>query len=139
MKGPTSGLSQQVGGAEGSPTLEARGRVPSGPDKAGTGQYYQMTRVRQAMTEGVMQVNQWLNPLKILKMASCVSRRAEAVASTGPVAPWPRGPVAPWPRGPVAPWPCALWADNRPDRLGPIRALHRGAIGPPLASAGAAV
>ena len=51
MKGPTSGLSQQVGEAEGSPTLEVQGRVASGPDKAGTGQYYQMTRVRQAMTE----------------------------------------------------------------------------------------
>ena len=36
-------------------------RVGSSPDKAGTGQYYQMVRVRRTRREGVTRVNQWLN------------------------------------------------------------------------------
>jgi hypothetical protein len=36
----------------------------SSPDNAGTGQYCQMARVRQARQRGVTQVNQWLNPRK---------------------------------------------------------------------------
>ena len=39
-------------------------RAGSSPDKAGTCQYYQMVRVRQARQRGVTKVNQWLNPLK---------------------------------------------------------------------------
>ena len=59
-----SGLSQQVGEAEGSLILEVQGRAESSPDNAGTCQYYQMVRVRQARRRGVTKVNQWLNPLK---------------------------------------------------------------------------
>ena len=36
-------------------------RVGSSSDKAGTGQYYQMVRVRRTRREGVTRVNQWLN------------------------------------------------------------------------------
>ena len=64
MKGPTCGLSQQAGEAEGSLTLETQGRVGSSPDNDGTGRYCQTARVRQARREGVTRVNQWLNPLK---------------------------------------------------------------------------
>jgi len=51
MKGPTSGLSQQAGEAEGSLTLEAQGRTGSSPDNDGTGRHRQTTWVRQATTE----------------------------------------------------------------------------------------
>jgi len=46
---------------EGSLTQEALGRVGSSPDKAGTGQYCQMVRVRRTRQKGVTQVNQWWN------------------------------------------------------------------------------
>jgi hypothetical protein len=46
---------------EGSLTQEALGRVGSSPDKAGTGQYCQMVRVRRTRWKGVTRVNQWWN------------------------------------------------------------------------------
>jgi hypothetical protein len=44
--------------------LEVQGRAGSSPDNAGTCQYRQMVRVRQARRRGVTKVNQWSNPLK---------------------------------------------------------------------------
>jgi hypothetical protein len=44
--------------AEGSLTLGTKGRAASSPDKAGTGQYCQMTWGRRAKREGVTTVNQ---------------------------------------------------------------------------------
>ena len=46
-------LSQQGGGAEGSPTRVTTGRVASGPDKARACQHYQMVRVGRAGRKGV--------------------------------------------------------------------------------------
>ena len=46
-------LSQQGGGAGGSPIRVTTGRVASGPDKAGTCQHCQMARVRRAGWKGV--------------------------------------------------------------------------------------
>jgi hypothetical protein len=57
-------LSQQVGEAGGSLTLEVQGRAGSSLDNAGTVRNRQTVRVRQARREGVTRVNQWLNPLK---------------------------------------------------------------------------
>jgi hypothetical protein len=59
-----AGLSQQVGEAGGSLTLEVQGRAGSSLDNAGTGRNRQTVRVRQARREGVTRVNQWQNPLK---------------------------------------------------------------------------
>ena|SRR5205807_9825220 len=53
MKGPTSGLSQQVGEAEGSLILGAQGRVGAALDDDGTERHCQTVRVRQARREGV--------------------------------------------------------------------------------------
>ena len=64
VQGPTAGLSQQVGVAEGSPWLEVQQRAGSSPDNDGTGRHHQTARVRQARRRGVTRVNQWLNPLK---------------------------------------------------------------------------
>ena len=64
VQGPTSGLSWQVGVAEGSPALEVQRRAGSSPDNDGTGRHHQTARVRQARRRGVTRVNQWLNPLK---------------------------------------------------------------------------
>ena len=58
------GLSQQVGEAGGSLTLEVQGRAGSSLDNAGTVRNRQTVRVRQARREGVTRVNQWLTPLK---------------------------------------------------------------------------
>jgi hypothetical protein len=64
-KDPACGLSQQVAEAEGSLILEAQGRAGSSSYNDGTGRYCQTVWVRQARREGVTQVNQWLNPLKV--------------------------------------------------------------------------
>lgn len=64
VQGPTSGLSQQSGEAEGSLTLEVQGRAASGPDNDGTAWDCQTGRVRQARQTGATRVNQWLNPRK---------------------------------------------------------------------------
>ena len=64
VEGPTAGLSQQVGVAEGSPVLEVQCWAGSSPDNDGTGRYRQTARVWQARRRGVTRVNQWLNPLK---------------------------------------------------------------------------
>ena len=64
VEGPTSGLSQQAGEAEGSPIPGAQGRAGSSPDNDGTGRHRQTARVRQARRRGVTRVNQWQNPLK---------------------------------------------------------------------------
>ena len=53
VKGPAAGLSQQVGEAEGSPSVEMHARVVSSPDNDGTGRHCQTVRVRQARREGV--------------------------------------------------------------------------------------
>jgi hypothetical protein len=52
MKEPISGLSQQVGEAEGSLAVEAHGKVGAALDKDGTGWNCQTARVRQARREG---------------------------------------------------------------------------------------
>jgi hypothetical protein len=59
-----SGLSQQAGEAGGSLGLEVQTWAGSSLDNAGTDRNRQTVWVRQARREGVMEVNQWLNPLK---------------------------------------------------------------------------
>jgi hypothetical protein len=55
-------LSQQVGVAEGSLIRVVPGRVGSGPDKAGTGQYCQMAWVRRARRRGVREEPASISP-----------------------------------------------------------------------------
>lgn len=50
--------------AEGSLIRGTPGRAESSPDKAGTRRHHQTFRVRQARSEGVTEVNQWLKPRK---------------------------------------------------------------------------
>lgn len=65
VEGPTSGLSQQSGEAEGSMTLEVQGRAASGLDDDGTAWDCQTGPVRQARQTGATQVNHWWNPVSV--------------------------------------------------------------------------
>jgi hypothetical protein len=82
LEGPSAGLSQQFGEADGSLTPEVRGRAGSSRDNDGARRHCQTARARLARRIGVTRVNQWLNPRKrgtgsnLVDMGRCATRRS---------------------------------------------------------------
>ncbi len=84
-KGSTSGLSQQSREAEGSPTLEAQGRVGAALTTVGRAGTARRPSAHSARRRGTTKVNQWLNPLKRCAGSNLVDMGRDAVHVGGAV------------------------------------------------------